>query len=321
MKERRTTGGEEKGKIRRPNKGRSQGREGPQGRVQAKNESRRKTGRQRHHQEKFVNRPDKIQHVVSEDEDGVMVEDQDSGWAYGRQAVMEALKAGTVRRLYLARRAQGAGIQAILELARSMRVPTERHDQESLRRLVGDVEHQGVAARVHARPLESLEELLDRVRGEEEAVIVVAAGIQDPRNLGALARSAEAAGARGLILPRHRSAGVTSLALKASAGALAHLPVAETTNLSRCLQQLKQEQFWIFGADPGAEQAYTKADLTGRVVIVVGGEGKGIPRLIREHCDILLRIPMHGKVQSLNAAVAGALLLFEASRQLTEKQQ
>lgn len=180
-----------------------------------------------------------------------------------------------------------------------------------LERLCGSPDHQGVVAEVEPYPYAGAAELL-RV---EDALIVVLDEVQDPRNLGAVARTAEAAGAAGMIVPERRSAGVTPVACKASAGAVEHLPIAHVRNLSDWLGEAKEAGFWIWGADAKAKQAPWDVDLRGPTVLVLGGEGKGIRPRVASACDGLLALPQAGKIGSLNVSAAAAALLFEAVRQ------
>lgn len=235
----------------------------------------------------------------------------------GRQPILETLRAGhRVRRLLVARGERHGSIAEILRLARENGVPVDEVPPEELARRAQTRAHQGVIALVPPPPLVGLSDLIAAARHRgEDPLLVVSAEIQDPQNLGSLIRSAEAAGAHGIVIPRHRAAWLTPAVAKAAAGALAHLPVARVVNLPRALEDLKKEGIWICGADPDADKAYYEADLRGPLALVVGSEGRGIPRLVRRCCDFVVSIPMSGKVASLNAAVAGAILLFEVRRQ------
>jgi 23S rRNA (guanosine2251-2'-O)-methyltransferase len=180
-----------------------------------------------------------------------------------------------------------------------------------LTRLAGSPDHQGVVAEVDPYPYADAGELLAR----PDALVVALDQIQDPRNLGAVCRSAEAAGAVGVIIPSRRSASVTAVAAKASAGAVEHLRVARVPNLADWLSVAKDGGAWVYGAESGAATPHTSADLTGRVVLVLGSEGGGLRRRVAESCDLLVSIPIRGRVESLNVAAAAAVLLFEAARQ------
>jgi 23S rRNA (guanosine2251-2'-O)-methyltransferase len=227
---------------------------------------------------------------------------------YGRNSVREALRAARRRfhRVLLA-----AEIGDILELARRERISVEVVDRRRLDALV-DGHHQGVVADVEPFPYASLSDLLDL----EAPLVLVLDSLQDPQNFGTLLRTAQAVGVDGVLVPEHRAVGVTPAVSNASAGAVEHLRVARVTNLARSLQQLKASGVWVYGLSVDAEQPFWTADLRGPLALVVGSEGSGLGRLVRETCDLLLRIPMvGGSVQSLNASVAGSLVLYEAFRQ------
>jgi 23S rRNA (guanosine2251-2'-O)-methyltransferase len=195
------------------------------------------------------------------------------------------------------------------------RVWTRRElDTRELTRLAGSPDHQGFVAEVDPYPYADPGALLDA----DDALVLALDGVQDPRNLGAICRSAEAAGAAGVVIPARRSAGVTAAACKASAGAVEHLSVARVTNLERWLSRGKEAGAWVYGADASAPGTYTSADLRGKVVLAVGGEGRGLRRLVAERCDLLVSIPLRGRVASLNVATAASVLLFEAVRQRAE---
>jgi 23S rRNA (guanosine2251-2'-O)-methyltransferase len=184
---------------------------------------------------------------------------------------------------------------------------------EELERLCGSPDHQGVVAEVDPYPYADSDALFDGDDGE--GLVVALDQIQDPHNLGAVARAAEVAGARGLVIPERRAASVTPAACKASAGAVEHLPVARVRNLADWLAEAKRQQAWIYGADAEAERHYTDVDWTGRAVLVLGSEGRGLRQRVARACDELVSIPLSGKIGSLNASVAAAVILFEARRQ------
>jgi 23S rRNA (guanosine2251-2'-O)-methyltransferase len=180
-----------------------------------------------------------------------------------------------------------------------------------LTRLAGSPDHQGIVAEVDPYPYADPRALLDR----PDALIVALDQVQDPHNLGAVCRSAEAVGAAGLVIPTRRSASVTPVVCKASAGAVEHLPVARVSNLADWLLAAKEAGAWVYGAESGAEARYATADLTGKVVLVLGSEGGGLRRRVAASCDLLVSIPIRGRVESLNVSAAAAVLLFEAARQ------
>jgi 23S rRNA (guanosine2251-2'-O)-methyltransferase len=180
-----------------------------------------------------------------------------------------------------------------------------------LTRLAGSPDHQGVVAEVDPYPYADARSVLD----PPEALVVALDQVQDPRNLGAVCRSAEAAGAAGMVIPSRRSAAVTPAAVKASAGAVEHLPVARVPNLADWLGAAKEQGAWIYGAQSGAPAPYDRADLSGKVVLVLGSEGGGLRRRVAQSCDLLVSIPLRGQVESLNVSAAASVLLFEAARQ------
>jgi 23S rRNA (guanosine2251-2'-O)-methyltransferase len=180
-----------------------------------------------------------------------------------------------------------------------------------LTRLAGSPDHQGIVAEVDPYPYADPESLLQR----PEALVVALDQVQDPHNLGAVCRSAEAAGAAGVVIPARRSATVTAAVCKASAGAVEHLPVARVPNLADWLATAKEQGAWVYGAEAGGEAPYDRADLTGKVVLVLGSEGRGLRRRVAAGCDLVLTIPVRGRVGSLNVSAAAAVLLFEAVRQ------
>lgn len=239
---------------------------------------------------------------------------------YGRQPVRETLRAGRrqVFRLLLARRVKPTErVADVLALAELAHVPVQAVDRKELEKLSGEANHQGLAAEVSTYPYVALEDLLEAAqKAGASPFLLLLDHIQDPQNLGALLRSAEAVGVHGVILPERRAAGVTPAAVRASAGAAEHVRVAQVSNLVQAMKALKDAGVWLAGleATPGA-QLYTQADLRGPLGLVVGGEGEGLARLVRETCDFVIRLPMWGQVESLNAGVAGGIALYEARRQ------
>jgi 23S rRNA (guanosine2251-2'-O)-methyltransferase len=238
---------------------------------------------------------------------------------YGRQPVREALRAGHrhLYRLSLAGAGRGPVVDEITALARQAGVSIQRTDRRGLDALCAEANHQGVALEVSGYPYAALPDLLAVARERTEApFLLLLDHLQDPQNLGSLLRTAEAAGAHGAVIPRRRAASVTPAVVRASAGASEHLAVAQVTNLARTLAELKEAGLWIAGLEgsPEAERLH-EADLTGPLGLVVGSEGQGMARLIRERCDFLLSLPMRGQIESLNAAVAGAIALYEVRRQ------
>jgi len=235
---------------------------------------------------------------------------------YGLHAVREALRAGTrpLTRIMVVRPdRQFAGL---VRLARAARVPVHIEPKRALDRLVPAGAHQGVIGVVAAKRYVDPLDLLRVARGREEPpFLVILDGLEDPHNLGAIIRTAEAVGVHGVILPERRAAGLTGTVAKVSAGALEHLRVARTPNVSQLIEDLQTEGLWVYALDPRAGKPYTALDLTGPVAIVLGGEGKGIRPGVLDKCDDRARIPMRGHVDSLNVSVAGAVLMYEVLRQ------
>jgi 23S rRNA (guanosine2251-2'-O)-methyltransferase len=234
----------------------------------------------------------------------------------GRQPVLEALRADTpLEKIYILFGAHGGALQQIEQLARRRGVPVKQIDKQRFAELSGGANAQGVCAVAANKQYVEVEDLL-RIAQEkgEKPFLLILDEIEDPHNLGALIRTAECAGIHGVILPRHHSASLNETVIKASAGASLHLPAAKVTNIANTLDDLRKQGVWIVGTEMDAPRLYADIDYSGGLGIVVGNEGKGIRRLVREKCDFLVRIPMYGKIGSLNASVAGALMLFEAAK-------
>ncbi|WP_297872355.1 23S rRNA (guanosine(2251)-2'-O)-methyltransferase RlmB [uncultured Oscillibacter sp.] len=238
----------------------------------------------------------------------------------GRNAVIEALRAGTaIDKIYLQKGETDKTLGHIAAKARAAGTVVVEADRRKLDAMSRTHAHQGVIALAAVRAYASVEEILRSAadRGEPP-LIVVCDELSDPHNLGAVIRTAECAGAHGVVIPKRRSAGLTAVVAKTSAGAVAHVPVARVPNLPALLEELKKQGLWVFGtAADGATRLYD-ADLKGPAAIVIGSEGEGMGRLVREHCDVLVSIPMRGKLNSLNASAAAAILLYEAVRQRME---
>jgi 23S rRNA (guanosine2251-2'-O)-methyltransferase len=238
---------------------------------------------------------------------------------HGRNAVREALRAGRrkIYKLILARKMKETGIVAdITALAGKSGVAIQRVERRQLDR-IGDLKHQGVAAETAPYPYAKLEEILAEANQRQEMpLLLVLDCLQDPQNFGALLRTAEIVGVHGVVIPRRRAVGITPAVVNSSAGATEHLLVARVTNLVRTMEELKVEGLWIVGLeDVPQAQPYYQSDLTMPLALVVGSEGKGMGRLVRETCDILIRLPMRGTISSLNVAVAGSITLYEVWRQ------
>lgn len=236
----------------------------------------------------------------------------------GPRAALEVLRAGkrAARRLILARSEAGATIERILALARTRQVPVEIRPRQELDRVVHGTTHQGVLVEVEPFPYAGAEALVAQASGGPVPGFLLALdGIQDPQNLGAIIRSAEAAGVHGCVLPRDRAAGVTAAAVRASAGATEHLPIAHVSNLAAFFELGKSRGFWVVGTDSAGGRDLFAADLTDPLILVIGGEERGLRHLTKARCDLIVHIPSHGKVASLNASAAAAVCLFEVARQ------
>ena len=235
----------------------------------------------------------------------------------GRNAVLEALRAGTsIDKIYLARGETDAALGHIASTARDKGIVVVEADRRKLDGMSRTHAHQGVIALAAVREYASVDDILNAARAKgEPPLIVVCDELSDPHNLGAVIRTAECAGAHGVIIPKRRSAGLTAVVAKTSAGAVSHVPVARVSNLPALLRQLKDEGVWVFGTDAAGDRLLYEADLKGPAAIVIGSEGSGMGRLVGENCDFLVRIPMRGKLNSLNASAAAAILLYEAVRQ------
>jgi 23S rRNA (guanosine2251-2'-O)-methyltransferase len=236
----------------------------------------------------------------------------------GIHAVREALEAGrSFDRIVIVRGRQDRRVEEIVQLARRHDVPVRFEDRAQLDRLAGTKEHQGVVALAAARPAVSLEDILGAAASDkaQKGFIILLDGVEDPHNLGAIARTALAAGAHGVVIPERRAVGLTDAVARASAGALAHLRVARVTNLPRAMEELKKAGYWLIGLDERAEKSYTEADYTLPIGIVLGGEGGGLHDLTRKRCDFVVSLPTTGPVRSLNVSVAAGVVLFEVLRQ------
>jgi 23S rRNA (guanosine2251-2'-O)-methyltransferase len=239
-------------------------------------------------------------------------------WLTGFHAVEEALAAGrALDRIVIARGRHGERVEAVVQLARSKSVPVRFEDRLQIDRLAGTRDHQGIAALAAAKPALELEDLL--AAKTPQGLLVLLDGIEDPHNLGAIVRTSLAAGANGVVIPERRAAGLTDTVERASAGALAHLPVARVKNLVRAMEEMKEAGYWLIGLDERAEKKYTEADFSGQVGIVLGGEGEGLHELTRKCCDFLVSIPTSGPVRSLNVSVAAGVVLFEVVRQRQQR--
>jgi 23S rRNA (guanosine2251-2'-O)-methyltransferase len=237
----------------------------------------------------------------------------------GIHAVREALAARRpVQSVLISRGRHGDRLEDIVRLARRNGVPVRFEERPQVDRAAGTRDHQGVVALIAAQGAVSLQELLVRdaaPASPPSELLVLLDGVEDPQNLGAIIRTALAAGAGGVVVPERRAAGLTEAAVRASAGAAAHLRVARVTNLVRAMEEIKEAGYWLVGLDEHAEKRHTDIDLSVPIALVLGGEGKGLHHLVKERCDFVVSIPTIGPVRSLNVSVAAGVVLFEVVRQ------
>lgn len=231
----------------------------------------------------------------------------------GVHPVYEALAAGRrrIERIHIAREERTGRVREIIEMARRQGISIRRDERVVLDRLARGAAHQGVVAVCGVATYSPL----DRLLGVPSPLIVVLDGIEDPQNLGAVIRTAEAAGASGIVIPERRATPLTAAAVRASAGASEYLPVARVTNIAAAIDEMKSRGLWIAGVVQDGDQLWTGFDYTGPVALVLGGEHRGLRRLVRERCDVLVRLPMAGRIESLNVSVAAGILLYEVVRQ------
>lgn len=239
-------------------------------------------------------------------------------YIWGRNPVLETLQAGRqVKKLFLAEgQRESPALATMLREAERKHIPVEFVPRFRLDQLSRGAVHQGCIAQVEERKYAALDDILAYAQQRNEPpFLLLLDAIQDVNNLGSLIRTAEAAGVHGVVIPEHRAAEVNATVVKTSAGATEHLLIAQETNLTRTIDALKKQNVWVVGLAGEAKTLYHQTNLTGPLALVVGNEGKGLGRLIREHCDVLIRLPMHGHIDSLNAAVAGSIAVYEALRQ------
>ena len=237
-------------------------------------------------------------------------------WVYGKHAVLETLKSErSVEKVLLAKNINKFSVNEIIQYAKKEKVPFQWVPRSRLDQLAEGKNHQGVVAQVAAFEYASLDDVFKRAEQKQEApFFLLLDSIEDPHNLGSILRSADAAGVHGVMIPKRRAAGITSVVAKTSAGAAQHVPVVRVTNLNRIADELKERGVWLVGSDGEAEQIYTKVDYGMPVALVIGNEGRGIHALLKKKCDFLVKLPMKGKVSSLNASVAAGILMYEVMR-------
>jgi 23S rRNA (guanosine2251-2'-O)-methyltransferase len=234
----------------------------------------------------------------------------------GRNPVIAALQSETaIEKIYILRGVQGAQIQKIRTLARQKGIPCIEIDRHKFREIVSDTTTQGVAALVGSKTYVEIQDILNVATSKNESpFIAILDEIEDPHNLGAIIRTAECAGVHGVIISKHHSASITTAVAKSSSGAIEFMPVAKVTNIANTIDELKTLGIWVVGTIAEAEKNYTEIDYESPIAIVIGSEGSGIRRLVKEKCDFLVKIPMFGKTESMNASVAAALVMYEVVR-------
>jgi 23S rRNA (guanosine2251-2'-O)-methyltransferase len=252
--------------------------------------------------------------VLVEEESPLLGEEE---YLAGKHPVLEAMKAGrSINKIFMSSQAQRHLVQPIMEEAKARGIVVQQVDKSKLDRLVPEVQHQGVVAQAAAVAYAEMDDLLARAAERGEApLIVLLDEVEDPHNLGSVLRTADCTGVHGVIVPKRRSAGLTAVVAKTSAGAVEYVPVARVANLVQTMEKLKAAGLWIAGADAGAKDGFYETNLTGPLAIVIGNEGQGLSRLVRERCDFILSLPMVGQINSLNASVAAGVILYEVVRQ------
>ncbi len=242
-------------------------------------------------------------------------EKEQQGLIIGRNAVTEALKSGrSIDSLMVAQGERGGSVGKIIAQCRDRGIVVKETDRRKLDKICGGENHQGVAAWAAVHEYSSVEDILENAKSKNESpFVIICDEIEDPHNLGAIIRTADACGAHGIIIPKRRGVALTYAVGKVSAGAVEYVPVARVANLASTIEELKEKGFWVYGADMDGKR-WDEQDYTGSVALVVGSEGKGISRLIREKCDFIVSLPMKGKINSLNASVAAGILMYEIAK-------
>lgn len=240
---------------------------------------------------------------------------QQHDYVIGKNAVIETLKSDReLYKLWMAENTVKGQAQQVIELAKKQNITIQYVPRKKLDQMVTG-QHQGIVAQVAAYEYAELDDLYQIAeKRNEQPFFIILDEIEDPHNLGSIMRTADAVGAHGIVIPKRRAVGLTTTVAKASTGAIEHIPVAKVTNLSRALDEMKERGIWVAGTDSSAKQDYRQFDGTMPLALVIGSEGKGIGRLIKEKCDFLIKLPMAGKVTSLNASVAASLLMYEVYR-------
>ncbi|MBE6979790.1 MAG: 23S rRNA (guanosine(2251)-2'-O)-methyltransferase RlmB [Ruminococcaceae bacterium] len=269
----------------------------------SKDGNRRPERRPEHRADRFADRTQQVEEV--------------EGQIEGRNALTEALRAGrTIDKVFVAEGDTDRSLQRLAAQAKEAGAVIVPVDRRKLDQMSATRSHQGIIALVAAHDYFTVDDILEEAASRgENALIVICDELSDPHNLGAIMRTAECAGAHGVIIPKRRSVGLTATVAKASAGAVEYMKVARVTNINTCLSELKEKGVWVFGTAAEGSIPMYKADLTGPAAIVIGNEGDGMSQLVRKNCDVMVHIPMKGRISSLNASNAASILLYEAVRQ------
>ncbi|NLM59753.1 MAG: 23S rRNA (guanosine(2251)-2'-O)-methyltransferase RlmB [Clostridium sp.] len=235
----------------------------------------------------------------------------------GRNSVMEAIRANrTINKILVQKGEKEGSIRQIIALAREKGIVVQETDRSNLDRISTTHAHQGIIAYVSFKDYVEVDDILESAESKGEApFIIILDGITDAYNLGSILRTADAAGAHGVIIPKRRAIGLNAAVSKASAGAIEYVPVARVTNISQTIDYLKKKNIWVVGTDLSGEKSYYESDLKGPIAVVIGSEGHGMGKLVTEKCDFIINIPMKGRIASLNAAVAGAIIMYEVMKQ------
>ncbi|MDT2642354.1 23S rRNA (guanosine(2251)-2'-O)-methyltransferase RlmB [Enterococcus dongliensis] len=246
-----------------------------------------------------------------------VAESEENNFAFGHHASVEALQAGRGNKLFLQEDAHGDKIDLLKKLAKEQAVPVKWVPKQKLDTLSDGGVHQGVVLGITPYEYLTLEDLLTKVSSEEAPFLLILDSLEDPHNFGSILRTADASGVSGVIIPKHRSVGITPVVTKASTGAVEYVPIARVTNLSQSIKQLKEAGYWIFGTDMDGTD-YRQWKVAGPIALIIGNEGKGMSAGLKKEVDEMLTIPMTGHVQSLNAGVAAGLLMYEVFRKRSE---
>jgi len=238
-------------------------------------------------------------------------------WIAGKHPVLEAMRSGrTIHKIWIAEQAQKHHTQPIIAEAKKLNIVIQTVDKRKLDQLVPGVPHQGVVAQAAAHGYVEVDDLLERARSRNEApFLLILDEIEDPHNLGSILRTADCTGAHGVIIPKRRAVGLTATVSKTSAGAVEYVPVARVTNIAQTIDALKEQGIWVAGADASADELIYGVDLKLPIAIVIGNENRGIGRLVKDKCDFLVKLPMVGRINSLNASVAASVCMYEVVRQ------